>query len=258
MCEPSCVVAVIVAEPAATPETNPEAFTVATAGLFELQLTFLFVALAGAVVAASCLVVLITIEKLEGDTLTPVTGILNTVIEAVAVCAPFCVVTVIVALPGDTPVTKPDPSTLATEALLELQLTVLMVAFAGATVAVSCCVAPTLNDAVSGETVTPVTGTMDEVTVTSAVAVKLPSTEVTVIVEVPMVSAITTPFVLTVATAVLLDEYVTDLLLAFEGVTAGVSCRVAPPVSEKVVGVTLMPVTGTTTQVSDSVSRLSK
>lgn len=258
VCEPSCVVAVIVADPAAIPETSPEEFTVAAAVLLELQLTFLLVAFEGVIVAVNCFVVLISMEEAVGDTVTPVTGILRTVIDAIAVWLPFCVVTVMFAVPGETPVTNPVPSTVATAVLLEFQLTVFIVAFSGATVAVNCCVAPVMKEAVVGDTVTLLTGTMEDVTVTSAVAVKLPSTVFTVMVVVPMVRAVTIPPELTVATAVLPDEYVTDRLLALEGVTVGVSCCVAPPASETVEGANVTPVTGTTTHVSDSVRRLSK
>jgi hypothetical protein len=56
----------------------------------------------------------------------------------VAVFAPSCVVTVIVAEPEATAVTSPLVLTLATALLLVDQLTVLLVALVGATVAVSC------------------------------------------------------------------------------------------------------------------------
>jgi hypothetical protein len=71
--------------------------------------------------------------------------------------------TVIVALPADTPVTTPDELTVATALLLVLQVTDLFVALDGNTVAVSCCVPPTFNDAVVGDTLTPVTGTFTPV-----------------------------------------------------------------------------------------------
>ncbi len=77
-----------------------------------------------------------------------------------AVLLPSCVVTVIVAVPTATPVTRPELLTVAKEVFDELQVTVLFVAFEGATVAVSCWVAPTLIEAVVGLTVTPVTATL--------------------------------------------------------------------------------------------------
>ena len=77
------------------------------------------VALAGAIVADNCCVPPINIEAVVGDTLTPVTKIGLTVITDVAVRAPSAVVTVIVAVPTEIPVTNPVVLTVAT-ALFEL------------------------------------------------------------------------------------------------------------------------------------------
>jgi hypothetical protein len=71
---PSAVVTVTVAEPAATPVTNPLEFTVATPVLFELQVTLLFVALDGDTVAVSWDVPPTPTETDVGETITPVTG----------------------------------------------------------------------------------------------------------------------------------------------------------------------------------------
>ena len=62
-----------------------------------------------------------------------------------------------VAVPTLTAVTKPVALTVATDALDVDQVTFLLVAFEGATVAVSCRVPPTNIEADDGETVTPVT-----------------------------------------------------------------------------------------------------
>ena len=78
-----------------------------------------------------------------------------------------------VAVPTLTAVTKPVELTVATAALEVDQLTVLLVAFVGATVAVSCCVPPTNIEAVEGVTVTPVTKI--GLTVIDDVEVKPPS-----------------------------------------------------------------------------------
>ena len=75
-----------------------------------------------------------------------------------AVLLPSCVVTVILAVPAETAVTNPDEFTVATAVLLELHVTVLLVAFAGAIVADSCCVFPVYKLAVVGETLTEATG----------------------------------------------------------------------------------------------------
>src|SRR5687767_5578428 len=69
-------------------------------------------------------------------------GVVVTVIADVAVLPPSCVVTVIVALPAATPVTRPLLLTVATEELLVDHVTVLFVALEGDTVAVNCCVEP--------------------------------------------------------------------------------------------------------------------
>lgn len=56
-----------------------------------------------------------------------------------------------------TPVTTPSPSTVANVSSADLNVTVLLVAVEGATVAVKATVLPTSTLAVSGVTVTPVT-----------------------------------------------------------------------------------------------------
>ena len=55
----------------------------------------------------------------------------------------------------------------------------------------------------------------------------------------------TIPAVLTVAIAVLLDDQVTFLLVAFEGATVAVNVVVAPATTLAVVGETVTPVTAT-------------
>ncbi|MNG05076.1 hypothetical protein D3C84_882490 [compost metagenome] len=75
--------------------------------------------------------------------------------------------------------------------MLEIYVTILFVAFAGATVAVSCCVFPVYKLAVVGVTLTEATGIA--ATVIAEVAVLLPSTVVAVIVVVPAATAVTNP-----------------------------------------------------------------
>ena len=82
-------------------------------------------------------------------------------------------------------------------------------------------------------------------TVTAQVAVLLPSCVVKVIVAEPTATPVTTPVVLTVANAVLLDVHVTFLLVAFEGATVAVNEVVAPATTLAVVGATVTPVTAT-------------
>ena len=88
-----------------------------------------------------------------------------TVAKHVAVFEPSCVVPVIVAEPAATPVTTPVEITVATDVLLELQLTVAFVALDGSTVAVNWVVAPTYTETESGDTLTPVTAISPTTTV---------------------------------------------------------------------------------------------
>jgi hypothetical protein len=141
----------------------------------------------------------------------------------VAVLPPSCVVTVIVAFPADTAVTSPLAFTVATAVLFELHVTFLLVALAGRTVAVNCCVAPIEIEADVGDTDTLSTGTLHELTVTCAVAVKPPSCVVTVMLAVPAATPVTTPEALTVATEGLFDDHDTFLFVAFEGATFAVN-----------------------------------
>ncbi len=80
-------------------------------------------ALTGAIVADNCCVPPIRMDAVVGDTLTPVTKIGLTVITDVAVRAPSVVVTVMVAVPTEIPVTNPLVLTVATDVLLLLQVT---------------------------------------------------------------------------------------------------------------------------------------
>ena len=138
---PSAVVTVIVADPSATPVTTPEELTVAATVLFEVQLTDLFVAFEGEMVATSVVVEPAGTETLVGETATPVTAtvvvLIFTVIAHVAFLLPSAVVTVIVAEPFDKPVTKPVELTVATVVFDEAHVTFLLVALEGAIVAVN-------------------------------------------------------------------------------------------------------------------------
>ena len=119
---PDTVVAVMVTVPAVTPVTSPVAFTVATAVLLELQFTFWFVAFEGVMVFDSWLVAPAFKVTVEGETETPVTG-MATVTDEVFVKLPETVVPVIVADPTPTAVTNPEPFTVATLVLSDIQFT---------------------------------------------------------------------------------------------------------------------------------------
>jgi hypothetical protein len=244
---PSCVVTVMVAVPAATPVTKPEVLTVATAVLPEIHDIVLFVAFDGMTVAVNWLVLATPIETVAGLSDTPVTATLAaaTVTAQVAVLAPSCVVAVIVAVPAAMAVTKPEVFTIAMAVLPELHVTVLLVAFAGRTVAVNWLVPPATMEAVVGLTLTLVTAIGAAVTVMADVAVKLPYCVVAVIVEVPTATALTNPLELTVATEVLPELHITVLSVAVVGATVAVNWLVAPATIDAVTGLTLTPVTGT-------------
>jgi len=99
----------------------------------------------------------------------------------------------------------------------ELQVTFLLVAFAGKTFAVSLATLPSTNSNLSLSNVTPVTGIILLVTSISQVAVLLPSSVVIVIVVFPALIALTFPFLSTLATDSSLEFQVTFLLVAFSG-----------------------------------------
>ena len=85
---------------------------------------------------------------------------------------------------------------------------------------------------------------VNHVTVTTQVAGKLPSTVRTVIVAVPVLTALTTPLEFTVATNPLLVDQVTLILDALFGVTEGKSVRLEFLAIVTVVKFKLTPVTG--------------
>jgi len=143
----------------------------------------------------------------------------------VSVYPPSTVLAVITALPKETPVTTPDASTVATDELLLLHVTVWS-AIEGSTVAVRESVPPTTVVTVVGVIVTPVAGV---VTVTVQVAVILASScALAVIVAVPAETPVTTPDADTVATAVALLLHRTFWFVAFAGRIVAVRARVPP------------------------------
>ena len=153
----------------------------------------------------------------------------------VSVLPPSCVVTVIVAVPTPIAVTSPFSSTVATPVLLLSQVTFLLLALSGFTVAVRVSLLPTVRVSALLFRVTFCTGTTAGLTVTSQVSVLPPSCVVTVIVAVPTPIAVTSPFSSTVATPVLLLSQVTFLLLALSGFTVAVRVSLPPTVRESTV-----------------------
>src|SRR5205823_3218094 len=157
------LVAVIVAVPATLPVTSPLELTVATVVLLLTQATARpdsGLPLPSFGVAVSWTVLPSLTDADAGVTATETTGTNVTVMAEV----PFFPsdVAVIVADPAPTPVTRPLPVTLATPALLLVQLTERPdsgVPFASLGVATSCTVPPTVTFAVAGATSTVATDT---------------------------------------------------------------------------------------------------
>ena len=145
--------------------------------------------------------------------------------------SPSAVFTVMLALPFPTAVTTPL-FTVATALLSVLHVTDLLSALDGDTVAVRVVVAPLLVSVAEvlfrltelTETGFGVTGT-GMFTVTLQVAVLPPSAVFTVMLAVPLPTAVITPL-FTVATAPLSLAHVTTLFVALDGATVAVSCAV--------------------------------
>jgi hypothetical protein len=123
----------------------------------------------------------------------------------------------------------------------------------GLIVAVSVELAPTYMDNVVLLRVTPVTDTVEAVTVTVQVAVLLPSVVVTVIVAVPAATPVTLPLDDTVATDVSLDFQVKLLSVALDGLTVAVSASLEPATKDKVDLLSVIPVTETVAAVTVTV-----
>ena len=233
---PSSVITVIIALPALLATTLPFSSTVATWELFDFQVTLLFVASSGKIVACNVLsfptVKLISLAS----NFTPVTltilgsSSLKTVTSQVAVFPPSSVVTVITAFPSFLPVIFPFWSTANTSSLFDDHVTFLFVALVGSIVAINILVALTFTVIEFVFKLTSVTATLSELgfwlsaTVTWQVAVFPPSSVVTVIVAKPALLATTFPFWSTVAISELLDDHVTFLFVASSGKT--VACNV--------------------------------
>ncbi len=147
---PSTVVTVIVALPACTPTTRPAALTVATELSLVNHVTFWLVALEGAIVADNCSLPPTATVAAVLFKLTPVTNthVAETATSQVAVKFPSAVFTVIVALPALTAVTVPSVPTVAIELALVNQVTFLLVAVEGNTVANNCSALPPTQMAV--------------------------------------------------------------------------------------------------------------
>jgi hypothetical protein len=198
---PSAVVTVMVALPADTAVIKPLDETDAMAEALLLHDTFWLVALEGVIVAVNDSVLPMTrlVDVLFKETPVTATALALTVTAQVADLLPSAEVTVMVALPTDTAVTKPFDETVATEVALLLHDAFLFVALKGAMVAVNVSVPPTVRLVEVLLRDTPVTVTA--LTLTAQVAALLPSAVVTVIVALPAATAVTKPLDDTVAMA---------------------------------------------------------
>lgn len=163
----------------------------------------------------------------------------GTVMVAVPVAVPDRAV--IVTVPAATPVTTPEPETVAIAALLVVQVTgapAITLPFASRTVAVNDAELPMATVALAG--VTDTLAAVGAFTVTVAVPLALPL--VAVIVALPGPTPVTTPEAETVATAELLVVHVTVALpitFAPASRTVATNVVVLPTVSVAVAGETL-------------------
>src|SRR5437773_820937 len=230
--EPLCPseVAVIVATPAATPETTrPES---------GVPLASFGVAVRGTV-CPTC-----TLAD-AGVTATVATGALLTVMLALPLWPSL--VAVMVAEPVATAVTSPLELTVATAPFELVHATLRPVSgvpFASFGIAVSCTVPPVGRLVAAGVTATDATGTV----VTVIVAVPLWPSLVAVIVAEPAAALVTSPPAFKVATALLPLTHVTtrpESALPFASLGVAASCTVCPACSVADAGVTATDATGT-------------
>lgn len=140
-----------------------------------------------------------------------------------AVLLPSYVVTVIDAVPAALAVTTPLLETVATDVLLDDHETLVFVALEGEMVAVRVPELPATRLIVDRFKETPVTEIVAAVTETVQVAFFDPSVVVQVIVADPAPIAVTVPSEATEATEELLDDQLTLLFVAFDGLIVATS-----------------------------------
>ena len=235
--------AVIVAVPPPTAVIFPPV-TVATDVSEEVQVIVLLVASAGETVAFTVVLWSMTRFAVDFESSTEVTSTTAgfTVTATVAV-RPLLVAAVMVAFPAAIAVILPF-DTVATDVSEDVQVTVLSVASEGSIVAVAVVLLPSRRFAVLLESTIEVTGMGAGVTVTATEAV-LPLVELAVIVAVPAAFAVILPFE-TEATAVLEEDHVIVLSVAFEGATVAVTVADLPASSSSDVSESVTEVTSIT------------
>jgi hypothetical protein len=238
--------AVIVAAPTLTPVTTPLADTVAIVAALLCQVSSgvgEIVMPAASFTTAVSVCVAATPSVVAAGLIVMVDGTCDTVIVAVP-AIPFAVRAVMMAEPRATAVTSPDVETLATAGVSLVHVSVgagvIVAPDASFTVGVSCCVAPALNEAVAGASVTDA-GSGETATVAVA---DMPLAVRAVMVALPVATPVTTPLVETVATAA----------LSVLHVNAG-SGEIATPAASRTVGVSdWVPATASEKAAGDSVT----
>jgi hypothetical protein len=150
---------------------------------------------------------------------------------------------VIALVPAPTPVANPAAEIVATPVVAELHVAVLVISFVDLSeyvaVAVNCCVFATTIEAVAG--VTAMLTTVGAVTVNVAGADVFPAA-VAVMFELPVATAVANPLAAMVATLVLDDAHVAELVRSFvllsEYIPVAVNCCVVPAAIDAEAGVT--------------------
>jgi hypothetical protein len=210
-----------------------------TLGALLLHITDLFVALEGATVEANASVppTLRLVDVLFNVTLVVATELLLpppllplllsvTVTVQATILPPSTVLTIMIVLPADMPVTKPLSDTVALAGEVLLHVTALFVALEGATETNRFSVSPTATESAVLFKETPVTGTstaplLTGVTETAQVDLLPPSTEIAEMAVLPAHMPMTTPSV-TVAISGWSLLHVMSLFAALSGKTVAV------------------------------------
>ena len=199
---------------------NPELLTVTICGDDADQVTAVFVASGCKTVAITVLIPLTGKDKVDLLTIILVTFTTGIITEQDAVLDPSAVLTVTTEFPAFIAVTRPVELTV-TFLLFESQVTALLKALAGKTVAANCNVDSLFKVADVGTMETEVTDILGATVTIDVLDLFEPSTVVAVIIAVPAATPVTSP-PKTVATLVLLELQVRPLLVVVMGNTEAV------------------------------------
>jgi hypothetical protein len=230
--------AVIVTVPVAFPMTSPLESTVAILGSELLQVGVLMLALFGRIAAVNWvlpptkMLVPVAAAAVMVMLSTAIGALASTVTTQEALLLLAVEVALIVALPAPFPFTTPSPLTAAIASLELDQVRLLSVVERGRTLATIRTVPSTTIVALSLSRITPVVAEEAEITVMTALALRLPSFDAAVIVALPVAMPVTTPPESTVATAVAELVQLMLVSLALEGLTAALSVRVEPTLTD--------------------------